>query len=191
MTPGSAGGELGNHRALRWGEIIPVLIDLTSLPSLPVPQPPLLSQPNNGRIFDELWLSSVYHSSAQLPFPSYCHRGVGAQWGRCSPGAVIEEATFCLDRGGLADKWATALQCHTKRELRRCCPSELRASWEEDTLLYALCKYPFECSRVIQVKCKLQTVVNNCDITCTPDRPFLFATSLFYLLWYLLQRLAG
>lgn len=47
-----------------------------------------------------------------------------------------------------------------------------------------------EWSHVMQVKYKLQAVVNNCDIICTLD--FLsFSTALVNLLWYLLQWLAG
>lgn len=42
----------------------------------------------------------------------------------------------------------------------------------------------------MQVKCKLQAVVNNRDIICTLNFS-LFLTALVYLLWYVLQWLTA
>lgn len=46
-----------------------------------------------------------------------------------------------------------------------------------------------EWSHVMQVKYKLQAVVNNCDIICTLN--FLLSWRFVNLLWYLLQWLTG
>lgn len=117
MTPGSAGGELGDHRALRRDETHPRPLDSTSSPSLPIPQPPIsFCQPREE--FEERWLCSIDHGSARPP-PTASLPTVIQTWkyrgGKCSPEVVIVEATFSLDHGCLADKQAALSgKCHTK-----------------------------------------------------------------------------
>lgn len=129
--------------------------------------------PNHGRNLrsvDSAPFTMAQHGTALLSFPlSYTP---GSTEGRCSKEVVIVEVMFSLDDGDQAEKQAAGLGSATlKGNLYRCCHlCELWASWDKEAPLYALCKYPWNCwvwSHVMQVKYKLQAVVNCCDIICT------------------------
>lgn len=91
MTPGSAGGKLGDHGALRRDEIIPLAADSTPSPNLPIPRPSHRVSAKPREEFEKLWLSSFLRrlSSARgrpCLFPPGDLEAL--------PGAVIVEAMF-------------------------------------------------------------------------------------------------
>lgn len=130
MTPGSAGGELGNHGALRLGWVKkkkknhPRPRDSVLLPSLPVPPPPISFCQNekqrNGRNLRSA--GSAPFGSAQLPplLPftlSFRPGSTEVGWRepldrRCE----CVEAVLSLDQCCLADKRASDLGSATLKE---------------------------------------------------------------------------
>lgn len=109
MTPGSAGGELGDHRALRWDETIPGLVSRRRCPVCPSRNLPPVSA-NHGRNLRSVGSAPFTMAQHGTPrrSPSHCHTDLEVQRGRCSPEAVVE-AMFSLDAGCLADKQAVSL----------------------------------------------------------------------------------
>ncbi len=153
--------------------------------------------PNHGRNLrsvDSAPFTMAQHGSALLSFPlSYTP---GSTEGRRSKEVVIVAVMFSLDHSYLAEKEAACVGSATlKGAVYRCCHHFGQwGSWDMEAPLYALCKYPaWNCwvwSRVMQVKYKLQAVVNYRNIICTLT--FLsFWQLLLICCDILLQRLAG
>lgn len=177
MTPGSAGGELGDHRALRRDKTIPSLVIRRCYPVCPSRNLPSVSAKPREEI-EERWLSSIYHGSAwhrtaSLPtvIQIWKYRGEDAH-----QKLSLWKPFFSLDHGCLADKQAAGLgKCHTKgnslsKLLLFFCFFDCERL-ETRTLRCMPCVNilpgTVEWSHVMQVKYKLQTVVNNCDFICT------------------------
>lgn len=99
MTPGSAGGELGDHGALRGEKTIPDLMLQCRYPVCPSRHLPSVSA-NLGRNLRSAGSAPFTMAQHGSPcFPSHCHTDLEVQRGRDSPEDVIVEAMISLDHG--------------------------------------------------------------------------------------------
>lgn len=118
MTPGSAGGELGNNRALNRGPTKPSLglvIQHRCLVCPPRILPISFCQPRE-EFKEHLSLSSIYHGSAVLP--SLCHADLEAQR-RGETHLRVVSPTFSLDHDCLTNRtsgWSEKCHTHTEGE---------------------------------------------------------------------------
>lgn len=187
MTPGSAGGELGDHGALRRDATIPGLVISTLLPQFAHPATSstiCFCQPREE--FEEHWLGSIYHGSARHPAASL---STVIQTWKCRWVERPSRSCYCgghVQAGSrLADKQAAGLGSATLNgtDYWSCCRFRLRAPWDRAPLCMPCVNIlpgTVEWTHVMQVKYKLQAVVNNCDIICTLNFSLLICCGICY-----------
>lgn len=94
MTPGSAGGKLGDHGALRRDEVIPLVAARCRRPTCPSRVPPIGFQPNRGRnlrSFGSVPFAAAQRSSGPpAPASSPAPHGPGSADGCCDCGSHVQ-----------------------------------------------------------------------------------------------------
>lgn len=140
MTPGSAGGELGDHGALRRGEIIPRLTVRCRRPTRPSRVPPIGSQPNHGRNLRSFGSVPFAAASAQLwaaPVSSPVSRSPGS-----AEGGIGTRSCDCGSHVQRRQRPAAAQSATLKgNSLPKLLPV-LSGVSARGRPVYALCKYP-------------------------------------------------
>lgn len=93
MTPGSAGGKLGDHGAVRRDEIIPLMAVRCRRPTCPPRVPPIGIQPNGGRnfrSFGSVPFTAAQHSSGPPWSSSPASHRPGSADGSCDCGSHVQ-----------------------------------------------------------------------------------------------------